>query len=783
MAPSPPTARAFGRGVEHLVSWSVAHRRLVLTASLVAALVVGPGMARLEVHNRMTDWVDPEDPDAAAFLAGIEGLPPLVDFERSILTYRGDDPDGLLSHSSLREQERLVDRILADVPESTGAFGPVVFVQLAHYEAQRARGERPEAARLPAEELEMDAAIEAAKRAFGPALDYALSDDARMGFVAFPFAAPPFTKDATRVGAGLAAAVEDAYAEEAFATLDGANARVVGVASVTSHVDRLMARDMVVLGSIGLCLVFALFWLAAGRLSWVIGGFLGLLLGLVLLVGALGWLGVPFNVLNFAVLPLVMGNGIDYMIHVLAESRADPRSFGRGLGRHLGKALGVPIVLVTLTTVVGLGSLALSASPYLRGMGLLAGVAIALVALLSLTFLPAFLATFHRGEDGGPRKRRVRLPRVGAPFETVGRAGKRHPVLLVAVLGVPSAFGAWAFLTTEYRVDLFSGSLPEGDPVLETQDLFEERFGTETAWFLVLRGDVVSDASFAFQQRFVGLATDRGLMAADHAYDLARLAEGHHRQRSVPGGLGGVLPPLPALEATAEEKVAALEAEAPYAAVVRPLVSPDHRFGALYVLPAPMGDTAPATDEGRGAFQEAVADAAPPPGLDVHVYSFKLLARDFMAESQASLQVLYVVSLAGTLVLFLAVTHDVRATAIVALPVVVSSLWWFGLLRLFIGSIGVYQLIALVFITSLGSDYAAYLVYKHRDSGDWSTTLRVTGRAVLFSALTDAGAFLVFSLTSVRSGGEMLLGAALAVTSVFLATLAIVPALLPRTAR
>jgi len=776
----PRLARAFERGVERVVHASVRHRHAVLVVALVLALLAAPGLFRLSVHNRMTEWVDPEDPDAAAFLTAVEHLDGLVNFERTLLRYDGGDPEGLLSVESLREQERLVDFVEDRVPEVTGVFGPVRFVQLAQYELERGRGEEPDEARLPASDDELRLAVQAAVQTQPQLLDYTMTPDRRVGYLGFHFEAPPFTLDATAVGGRLTDAVADAHDTLGFSTLSAERTEPVGVASVTHHVNGIMYRDMAVLGALGVGLVFVLFLLAAGRPAAVLGGFSSLGLGLLLTVGTLGWLGVPFNVLNFAVLPLVMGNGIDYSIHVLAEARSDDRDFGRGLGRHLGKALGVPIVLVTLTTCVGLLTLGTSRSPYLRQMGLLAAASIALIALLSLTYLPAFLATFGR-----PAATRARsTPTLGSGlFLASGRTARRHPLAVTAVVVLLSGGGLVAFAGMDYEVDLLSGSLPEDDAVIAAQREFEARFDTEDAWFLILQGTVVGDEAFAFQARFLDEVERRGLGHRNESLDLPRLAEGHRQQRAVPAG-GVLLPLLPADPTpaagpeSAEDRVAALEAEAPYHQLLAPLLSPDHAVGALYLLPPPEGDGVAATDGARAAYQAAVAAARPPGDLDVRVYSFKLLARDFMAESQESLTVLYVVSLASTLVLFYGVTRDGRATAVVALPVLLSSLWWFGLLRLTIGSIGVYQLISLVFITSIGSDYAAYLVYKFRDTGDWAGTLRTTGRAVLFSALTDAGAFLVFSTTRVRSGGEMLLGAALAVGAILAATLLVVPGLL-----
>ncbi len=767
-------ARSFERAVEGAVHWSVEHRKAVLVASLLLTVLLVPGIFQISVHNRMTDWLDPDEPEAAAFLRGIDALPAMVDFERTLLRYGGQDSDGLLSPDSLREQERLVDRVREQVPEITGALGPVTAVQLTAYEMAKARGEDPNEARLPTSDEELRLAIDQTREHQGMLLDYTMADP-HTAFIGFTFDAPPFEAEANQVGGAIDDAINVAYAE-GFQTLTGENREAIGVASVTDHVNGLLTRDILLLGGIGVILVFVLFLVAAGRPVAVMGGFLSLALGLIWTIGLLGWLRVPFNVLNFAILPLVMGNGIDYSIHVLAEAHHDKRGFGRGLARHLGKALGVPIILVTLTTCIGLATLGFSGSPYLQQMGLTAAGSIALIAVLSLTFIPAFLATFAKG-DTPPRKERA-----GRIFVTAGRFGRKHAAFVTGIIAVSSLAGAVALWTTDFTVDVFEHSLPDGDRLVAAEKAYEESFGNSDVWFMILEGDVTSDETFAFQARLLDELVERGIVVgADHVFDLRRLTEGHHDLRSTPAGLGGLLPLPEPDEPSAQQKVAAMEAETPYREISRIVLSEDHRTSAVFVLPPPEVQDVAATDAMQAALEDAVEAAEAP--VEVHVYGYKRLARDLMAETQQSLQVLYAVSLGSTLILFYAVTRSVRATAIVAAPVLVSSLWWFGLMRLAVGTLDVYQLLSLIFITSIGSDYAAYLVYKFRDTGDWAGTLSSTGRAVLFSAATDAGAFLVFSLTRVRSGGDMLLGAALAIVAIFVATLLIVPGLLKAVGR
>ena len=104
-----------------------------------------------------------------------------------------------------------------------------------------------------------------------------------------------------------------------------------------------------------------------------------------------------------------------------------------------------------------------------------------------------------------------------------------------------------------------------------------------------------------------------------------------------------------------------------------------------------------------------------------------------------------------------------------------SGLIWLGALWLLGIQLSVALLVPVVMIAAIGSDYALHLRYGLREDGvfAWNTI----GRAVFYSALTDVGAFLIF--TRMRYGlladATIATAAALAVT--LLVTLLLVPAL------
>ncbi|MCD4751117.1 MAG: MMPL family transporter [Thermoanaerobaculales bacterium] len=118
---------------------------------------------------------------------------------------------------------------------------------------------------------------------------------------------------------------------------------------------------------------------------------------------ALGWwsaIGRPLDLVSLAVLPVMLGLGIDdglYAVHGAITRH------GLDLGlsvRRSGKAM----VLTTLTTAIGFGSLSLSHLPGLQAAALLAPVAVAACLVATLTVLPAIGALARTSHRGSKRK-------------------------------------------------------------------------------------------------------------------------------------------------------------------------------------------------------------------------------------------------------------------------------------------------------------------------------------------------------------------------------------------
>ena len=160
------------------------------------------------------------------------------------------------------------------------------------------------------------------------------------------------------------------------------------------------------------------------------------LCALMAALGAAGWLGMELTT-PAAIAPIVIATiAVAQGVHVVfgAYGAGDAVDHEGRLARSLEEN-GVPVVLTTLTTVLGFLSLNFSAVPPFRDLGNLVALGVLAAGALTLTLLPALLRCLP--ERGRP----PRVPRAAlasfADFVLAHRLRLRVAALIVLLLALP----------------------------------------------------------------------------------------------------------------------------------------------------------------------------------------------------------------------------------------------------------------------------------------------------------------------------------------------------------
>lgn len=156
--------------------------------------------------------------------------------------------------------------------------------------------------------------------------------------------------------------------------------------SIGAELRSLAVEDLETLGLLALVLVALVVGISfRGDLR------AGFLAGLPVVLGTLWTLALwaaldrPLDLFSLAVLPILLGVGIDDGLHVVHGARSGSGTGLRGAARISSRAL----LLTTFTTCAGFGSLILSGIPGLRNGGMLIAVGVFNCLLATLLVLPA----------------------------------------------------------------------------------------------------------------------------------------------------------------------------------------------------------------------------------------------------------------------------------------------------------------------------------------------------------------------------------------------------------
>jgi predicted RND superfamily exporter protein len=123
-------------------------------------------------------------------------------------------------------------------------------------------------------------------------------------------------------------------------------------------------------------------------------------IGVLQTFGLLGILNVPLNPANLIALPLILGIGVDYGVHIIHDYREQ-----RGRYR-MSPSAAVAVVVDSSTTIVGFGSLMVASHQGLVSLGRVLTIGVTCCLFTSMIMLPALLTwmSWNRGQETEPQE-------------------------------------------------------------------------------------------------------------------------------------------------------------------------------------------------------------------------------------------------------------------------------------------------------------------------------------------------------------------------------------------
>jgi predicted RND superfamily exporter protein len=504
-------------------------------------------------------------------------------------------------------------------------------------------------------------------------------------------------------------------------------------------------------------------------------------------LGAFGLVGLPIHTVSLLVFPVLIGTGIDFGIH-MATSYHEARRAGKDSlesAYAAGQGAGVPLVVVTITTLVGMVFLLFGPNRLLQELGIAIILGLSLLLVVSLTALPAALSW-----TSSPPPRRTFVDRF--LLRNASFWGRRRTLGIALVVVLAGVSLAAAPLLHTLVIGTPAAFYPKQDRQRQDFEASNARYFNDNTDLvsnvIVLEGNLATPQAQAMLADLEESVKELPFVRDDSAVSIHFALVSWIQVRNGTAGAPAVI-----AQETAAPGSTFPQTEAGIRTLLKEMFDgplstyatfflreSDYRIGIMLVevkQPAEFADLKPVW----GALNAKIAEVQgrhPDSGLRAHVAGATAVAYLFTAKELPYLQIAGSIGVVATAVQVWALRRSWRDALIVAGVVVIAGAWWLGLLAVTGIGLSIALVVPLVILEAIGSDYALHLRYAiaHEGSSAWGTV----GRAVYYSAITDIGAFLVF--TRMRYGllQDATIATVLVLVCALVATLILVPSLARR---
>ena len=548
-----------------------------------------------------------------------------------------------------------------------------------------------------------------------------------------------------------------------------------------------------------------LFMRAASDLLLTLGG---LLLSIIWVTGAEGWLGPnalglvgPPNSLTTMVPIILIGLTVDYAIQIISHYR-EQRLAGHDVMDAVQAGLRhvtMPLTLAAVTTIVSLLVSLFSPIEIVNDFGVIAGMGVGMSLMVMLTLIPAGRTIIDRrraarGRLKEPRPIGKSLPGVSQVAELLGRGVTRRPtpyILGVLVVTVGLGFAA-TDLESEFSI---RDILPRGGGLLEDLNSVDEAVGGSTEMVsLLVKAEATEtrtllnlhDLTNAFNDETLRPGSAAGPINA--SYDL--VIQDWVSDSGEPGDKYD-----PELAALLEEASAGIELDA---ALMQELLDrvedADPIMGRLLVnnpggtdamliqYPAFSGSTAQAKTTQQDLEALWLGDDNAVTATSSSIISFSVT--DAITEQQTEAISTTIAVALTVLSIFFWVTVRQPALGFVAVfPIVLVLISVLGTMALLDIPYTLITSIITALSIGIGVDYTIHVIHRYREEYALERnpekaairTLSITGSALLGSALTTALGLGVLVFSPLAASQQFAITAAITIAYSLIVSIVLVP--------
>jgi hydrophobe/amphiphile efflux-3 (HAE3) family protein len=551
--------------------------------------------------------------------------------------------------------------------------------------------------------------------------------------------------------------------------LEELNVHQTSNALLTYDVDQSVWNTTITLGVAVFILVVILLAFSFRDYTYVLLPIATLAIVAIWTFGTMVLLGIEFTVVEVAVLPLVVGLGIDYSVHISRRYQEELRK-GKDVSQALSdsvKKVGSALTLAVATTIIAFFSNMFSEIGPIRNFGILVGLGIFYAFFLTLTFHVAarYLFDTRRGAKilGKPKKEKQVLDK---GMSLGAKIVKRHaaPVLIIVV--ILTVFGAIFAVSVETEFSL-EDFVPQDWPTMRATNLIRDNFASASysQEYILLEGNITEPELITNIGKM-----ENNIQDDNHVVKVELLGEERLRVDSIRKYMAEAisknqslgdeflltssgLPQINCTQVEIQGMFQYLYINSTYSEKVKSVLhmNNDKAFDAAVIR---VFVTAENTDSARRIHNQLKEDIVDTQGVLEKVTGETVQVITTIDSFQRSQVTATAFSVILSALVLMIVYKNIILGMIAVVPVAISTVWILGTMFILGISINVFTVMVTALTIGLGIDYSIHIIERFREERKTQSpkksmqiTIEQTGSAIFISALTTIVGFAVLFLS------------------------------------
>ncbi len=277
-------------------------------------------------------------------------------------------------------------------------------------------------------------------------------------------------------------------------SLDYLTIKVTGDGIVSYEMDKVTNEaNQIIIPTIFIIIILILY-ISFRKLSYVFVPMLSLIVSVIWLFGTMVLLGIAFSTIAVALVPLILGLGVDYSVHLSHSYRGELAK-----GKTPAEAIKISVLeignamfLAMLTTVIAFLSFLSASLPPIRDFGLLLafGISYTFVTAITLQAAIRYLSDRRKKQFNNRTKKNIKLDIFMGKMADGILNNQKKIITIIVKISIIACFGAIQ-IKTSFN---FNSFIPQDNPALIIYEEIEKDFPSsgQDQEYILIEGEVAS---------------------------------------------------------------------------------------------------------------------------------------------------------------------------------------------------------------------------------------------------------------------------------------------------